>query len=352
MENGAWKVNESNVRVTEVSESEHVEKTTVECAVPSLSSEAALVVERMALRFGDSMTARSVGELRRLVDENTRPVVSPILSQTDVRVVTSSGEVPIRIYRPRDGDGLGIVQWMHGGGFTVGSLNQNDEYLRKLSVSTDTVVVSVDYRLAPEHPHPAAVDDCSAVWAWIAGKPEALDGVDVDRCILAGESAGGTLALVLAQIARDRELARPVAVVNFYGPPDMVVSNPECATGALTVDDCRFFWDQYTDETQRRDPYVNPAHGTGFEQLPPHYFAVPEVDVMRMTITGYADKLSEAGVDVRLRIHRGMMHGFATMTAELEPARILFADVSAYISAQLDVDVPSALSGGANPHVR
>ncbi|MGE2772971.1 alpha/beta hydrolase [Rhodococcus sp. 1.20] len=332
--------------MTEVPGSEHPEKATAGPPIPPLSSEAALVVERMAVRFGGSMTARSVGELRRLLDENTRPVVSPIHSQTDVLVLTPSGGVPIRIYRPRDGRGLGIVQWMHGGGFTVGSLAQNDEYLRKLSVATQAVVVSVDYRLAPEYPHPAALDDCLAVWAWIAGEPEALDGVDVGRCILAGESAGGTLALVLAQVARDRELASPTAVVNFYGPPDMVVSNPECATSALTVDDCHFFWDKYTDESQRQDPYVNPAHGTGFAQLPPHYFAVPEVDVMRETIEKYAKKLTEAGVDVKIDVYRGMMHGFATMTDELEPARALFDDVCAYVSARLDINASSGTSGG------
>ncbi|WP_236077788.1 alpha/beta hydrolase [Rhodococcus sp. P1Y] len=292
-------------------------------------------------RFGGAMSELSVVELRRLLDENTRPVVSPIHSQEDALVPTAEVDVPVRVYRPHGGEGLGVVQWMHGGGFTVGSLNQNDEYLRKLSVATNAVVVSVDYRLAPEHPHPAAMDDCAAVWKWIARGPDALDGVDVARCVLAGESAGGTMAMVLAHRAAERELKTPVAVVNIYGPPDMIVSNPECATGALTVEDCRFFWDMYSDPAQRTDPRVCPARAVRVDHLPPHYFAVPEVDVMRESIEKYAARLAAAGVDVRTRTYRGMMHGFATMTAELQPARVLFDDLSAYVRASLETESPS-----------
>ncbi|QHG82306.1 alpha/beta hydrolase [Rhodococcus rhodochrous] len=239
----------------------------------------------------------------------------------------------MRIYRPSDDPGLPVVQWMHSGGFAVGNLDQNEEYLRKLSNASRCVIVSVDYRLAPEHPCPAALDDCRSVWEWITSAPDELRSVDVTRAVIAGESAGGTLTFALAQQLHETGLPCPLAQISLYGTAVMEVTNPEYATALLSPEDCHWFWDMYVpDPTDRRSVQASPGLAGDLVGLPPAFVATAEVDPTRDGTEEYARRMQESGVPVELRRYDGMMHGFATMTAVLPAAEELFHEIVAYLS--------------------
>ncbi|KDE12217.1 alpha/beta hydrolase [Rhodococcus aetherivorans] len=290
-----------------------------------LSPEAQQVVDAAADRLGRPMHETPVDELRAALAAGAAPATTPIRHRVDVVVPSASGGVPVRIYRPSDEVGLPVVQWMHSGGYAVGNLDQNDEYLRKLSIAAGVVVVSVDYRLAPEHPHPAALDDCLTVWEWIKVRPRGLASADVDRAVLAGESAGGTLTFCLSQKLRDTGRSLPEAQVALYGTAAMRVTNPEHATVLLSPADCHWFWDMYVpDRAERDSPYISPGTADDLRGLPPAFVATAEIDPTRDGTEEYARRLQAAGVPVELHRYPGMMHGFATMTAALPPARDLF----------------------------
>ena len=140
----------------------------------------------------------------------------------------------------------------------------HDEYLRVLSNAARTVVVSVDYRLAPKHLFPAGFDDCVAAWSWLTATPTAITA-DTSRVAVAGDSAGGTLAFALALRARDEGMQLPRAVLAAYGTVEMRLSNPDLETALLTGAACEWFWDMYApDPASRSDVYCNVANATNF----------------------------------------------------------------------------------------
>lgn len=301
-----------------------------------LSPDAQRVVDASAARMAKPMHQTPVGELRALLAAGAIPATTPIHHREGVVVPSPAGGVPVRIYRPSGDVGLPVVQWMHSGGFAVGGLDQNEEYLRKLSIAAGVVLVSVDYRLAPENPYPAALDDCRSVWEWIKSWPGDLGTADVDRVALAGESAGGTLVFTLSQQLRDRGLPLPTAQVCLYGTGTMRITNPEHETVLLSPDDCHWFWDMYVPDRAARDsPYVDPGAAADLSGLPRAFVATAEIDPTRDGTEEYAYRLRAAGVPVELRRYEGMMHGFATMTAALAPAGDLFERIVDYLTRVL-----------------
>lgn len=299
----------------------------------SLSPEAQRVVDASAARMAKPMHETPVEDLRAALAAHAIPATTPIHHRPDSVVPSAGGGVPVRIYRPPDDPGLPVVQWMHSGGFAVGNLDQNEEYLRKLSIASQAVIVSVDYRLAPEHPCPAALDDCRSVWEWITSVPDELRSVDVTRVVIAGESAGGTLTFALAQQLREAGRPLPLAQISLYGTAVMEVTNPEYATALLSPEDCHRFWGMYVpDPTDRRSLQASPGLAGDLVGLPPAFVATAEVDPTRDGTEEYARRMQESGVPVELRRYDGTMHGFATMTAVLPAAEELFHRIVAYLS--------------------
>ncbi|MEU5843697.1 alpha/beta hydrolase [Rhodococcus sp. NPDC047139] len=298
-----------------------------------LSPEAQRVVDNSAARMAKAMHETPVAELRAALAANAVPVVTPIHHSRDVVVPSVDGGVRVRIYRPSDDPGLPVVQWMHSGGYVVGNLDQNEEYLRKLSIASQAVIVSVDYRLAPEHPCPAALDDCRRVWEWIKSAPDELRSVDVTRAVIAGESAGGALAFALSHQLRDAGLPLPAAQISLYGTAVMEVTNPEHATTLLSPEDCHWFWDMYVpDPADRNSLQASPGLAPDLEGLPPALVVTAEIDPTRDGTEEYARRMQEAGVPVELQRYDGMMHGFATMTAVLPAAKELFDRIVDYLT--------------------
>lgn len=301
-----------------------------------LSPDAQRVVDASAARMAKPMHLIPVGELRASLAAGAIPATTPIHHREDVVVPSPAGGVPVRVYRPSDDSGLPVVQWMHSGGFAVGGLDQNEEYLRRLSIAARVVVVSVDYRLAPENPYPAALDDCRAVWEWIRSGPCELGEADVDRAALAGESAGGSLVFALSRQLKDTGLPLPEAQVSLYGGATMEITNPEHETVLLSPDDCLWFWDMYAPEgVARNSPFVNPGVATDLSGLPRAFVATAEIDPTRDGTEEYARRMQAAGVPVQLQRFDGMMHGFATMLTVLDPAAELFERIVEYLSSVL-----------------
>ncbi|HEY2241670.1 MAG TPA: alpha/beta hydrolase [Streptosporangiaceae bacterium] len=222
------------------------------------------------------------------------------------------GDLPARLYRPAP-QPRPLVIYLHGGGFVLGSLASHDATCRRLARTAGVTVLALDYRLAPEHPGPAAVDDAALAFASAAENLTMLGG-DPDYGVgLAGDSAGGALAVLTA--VRLRDAGRPVApLLLAYPNADMTLSEPSVTAEGqgwgLETDDLRWFVEQWVpDPARRADPAVSPRHAdlTG---LPPAVVATAEHDPLRDEGEELARQLTAGGADVRYRPHPGLVHGF------------------------------------------
>jgi acetyl esterase len=243
----------------------------------------------------------------------------------DIAVPTQWGPVPVRLYRPL-GENLPCVIYFHGGGFVIGGLEgYNDPLCRRIARDAVCAVISVDYRLAPEHKYPAAVEDASAVLEW-AGREATGLGINPARIVTVGVSAGGTLATVSALRARDSGFAHPLAgqvllypVVDYHTPP--TPSYLDYAEGhLLTRADMIWFWEQYlSDPAQAGEPHAAPLRAASLEGLPPALIIAAGCDPLRDEAIAYSGLLTAAGVAVSLDAEPGLIHGFlAYPTARTE----------------------------------
>ncbi|SFC87175.1 acetyl esterase [Nocardioides terrae] len=248
-----------------------------------------------------------------LRDASLLPVLESV---RDVTVPGGAGDLAARVYRPRAGE-LPTIVFFHGGGWVIGDLDTHDLTCRTLARDADAVVVSVDYRLAPEHPFPAAVDDAEAATRWVAenaADPSAgLGGSAV--VAVGGDSAGGNLAAIVAQTFRDE--GRPLgAQLLLYPATDLVTEHASLVENAegyfLDAPSIAWFFEQYVGSADPTDPRLSPALGD-LAGLAPAVVAVAQFDPLRDAGTAYARDLEAAGVPVELHSFPGLIHGFADM---------------------------------------
>ncbi len=251
--------------------------------------------------------------LMALVDSG--PAVATI---TDRDIPGPRGPIPLRVYRPADGATLGdpppVLVWFHGGGWVLGNLETTDPVCRDLASGVPCVVVSVNYRHAPEDKWPAAADDCYAATAWVAENAGALD-VDPGRIAVGGQSAGANLAAVVALMARDRggpplifqSLNVPVTHYDFDS-----LSYQEKAEGyGLTRAAMEYYWNCYlAHPDDGMHPYASPLRADDVGGLPPAHVLTAEHDPLRDEGDAYATRLQGAGVAVTHGRYAGMIHGF------------------------------------------
>jgi acetyl esterase len=248
-----------------------------------------------------------------------------VLSRT---IPGAAGERPVRVYRPVDADGqrLPVLLWLHGGGFVTGDLDQADGDCRQLATRARLLVVSLDYRLAPEHPFPAAPEDAYAALCWIAEHARELGG-DPSCIAVGGDSAGGNLAAVVSLLARDRVGPRPRFQLLVYPVTDVTrfdrPSTLENASGYfLTRSAMMWFTAQYAPTPeQAANPHVSPLLAPDLRNLPPALVITAEHDPLRDEGEAFAERLREAGVPVTLSRYAGTVHGFFTMNAFLDVGR-------------------------------
>ncbi|HVE94302.1 MAG TPA: alpha/beta hydrolase [Acidimicrobiales bacterium] len=247
--------------------------------------------------------------------------VAASLSAEDLQIPGPAGEIPVRVYRHADSKPRPTVVFFHGGGWVIGSVHTHDSQARLLAEGAEAVVVSVDYRLAPEHPFPAALDDCTAATRWALGHAATLGGSPAVVAV-AGDSAGGNLAAAVA--LRLRESGAGLAAQLLIYP----VTDASCATRSyaenaegyfLEAATMRWFWSHYLgDAAATAESSVIEA--TDLRGLPPAIVVTAQYDPLRDEGVAYAKRLSEAGVDVTLVQCDGLIHGFFGMTEYVDLA--------------------------------
>lgn len=262
-------------------------------------------------------TDGGVEEARRRFREVPRREVHPEVRSEDRAIDGPGGPIPIRVYRPpgESATPSPVIVFIHGGGWSVGDLDTYDGMARRHVVGADAVVVSIDYRLAPEHPYPAAVDDAWAATQWVAENAEIL-GADPDRLVVAGDSAGGNLAAVVAQLARERGGPRIVFQLLWYPSTTFDTSLPSFTENAdapiLDIDGCKGCTRWYVDGVDLSDipPTLAPARAADLTGLPRAYIAVAGHDPLRDDGVRYAELLAAAGVPVDLDNAQTLVHGY------------------------------------------
>ncbi len=245
----------------------------------------------------------------------------PVGSVEERTIPAQGREIPARVYRP-DGEGpFGILMNFHGGGWVIGDLDTSDAVCRRMSSDADCLVVSVDYRLAPEHPYPAAADDAWAATCWAAEHARELGGSG--RLGVFGESAGGNLAAVVCQRARDRNGPDIHFQLLAYPVVDHDLSRPSYAENGegylLETETMGWFWDRYCpDPARRAEPDASPLLAGSLAGLPPAMVLTAQFDPLRDEGLAYAEALAAAGVPVEAVCFDGLVHDFLA-TAELFP---------------------------------
>ena len=268
----------------------------------------------------------------------TNPEPPELESAKPLSIPAPHGLIPARIYTPkqlRKKDGLApCLVFLHGGGFVIGNLDSHDVVCRKLAHEAELIVISVDYRLAPEHKFPAAPEDAIAATKWVADNAKQL-GVDATRIVVGGDSAGGNLAAVTA-IALRESGAKLAGQLLIYPSTDFRMNHPshrEPETSILlTHSVIKWFIDHYMGDADRNDWRASPARAK-LAGLPPAYVLVAGGDPLRDEGNEYAERLREAGVGVTYRFFPGQFHGFFTMGKLLDQANIAASEISAWLKA-------------------
>ena len=267
--------------------------------------------------MSEGTPAEARAAFRKLsVDARQAHQVVPVASVEEVAVPGPAGDLAARVYRPEESGPVPTVVLFHGGGWVVGDLDTHDNAARSICRDARAVVVSVDYRLAPEAPFPAAVDDAVAATAWVAEHLADLGGDD--RLAVAGDSAGGNLAAVVAQHARDTGGPAIAAQLLVYPAVDVLGEFPsraENGTGYfLDLPTMAWFMGHYAGGHDRLDdPRLSPLRARDLGGLPPAVVVTAEFDPLRDEGEAYAERLRESGVRVDVRRFEGMIHGFFDM---------------------------------------
>jgi acetyl esterase len=272
-----------------------------------------------------------------------------VVKVEDLVIPGSGGDLPIRVYTPSGDAPFPALLFFHGGGWVIGSVDGSDGTCRALANRIGCVVVSVEYRLAPEHTFPAAPDDCYDATKWVAENAAAI-GVDPDRIAVSGISAGGNLAAVVALMARDRggpAIVHQLLVVpatDYDFTRESYTSNGQGY--GLTRDAVAWFWDQYvSSEADRLHPYAAPMRAADLRDLPGATVITAEFDPLRDEGQAYAMRLGDAGVSVSYTNYAGMVHGSFSMFATLDIGRRALDQASAAVRAAVAVQ-PAVASGG------
>jgi len=272
-------------------------------------------------------------------------VKDDVASVTDRTIPGPGGDLPVRIYVPAtpapvvDGAGLPVLVWYHGGGWVIGDLETADGTVRAMANSAGAVVVSVDYRLAPEHPFPAAVDDAIAAVRWVADNAAEL-GVDPARLAVGGDSAGGNLAAVVAQQLRDSgpAIAFQLLVYPVTDAKLVLPSMDENAEGYfLEKATMEWFRAHYLGDGDRDDPRISPlaAADDALVGLAPALVITAEYDPLRDEGEAYGERLREAGVDTTVTRYDGVIHGFFSMRDMLPDGAAAIAEATAALRKAL-----------------
>ena len=305
-------------------------------SLAGLLADAELAAFVEGLRETPGPSARQLGpEAVREAQRKRVEARPPGPELASVKDLVVPGGVAARLYRPAV-EPSPLVVFVHGGMWTIGDLDSHDRVCRRLSVSAQVAVLAVDFRRAPEHPWPAAVEDVTRTVRWAFGHQTKLTGTD-RTLVIAGDSSGGNLAALACLRLRDEGGLLPTAQVLACPNTDLTLSQPsviEKATGwGLSADDVAWGAELWVpDPALRADPRVSPLHATDLSGLPPAVIVTAEHDPLRDEGDLYAARLAAAGVPVHHRCEPKMIHGFLTLDTvsptAAQAAERLFADIA------------------------
>lgn len=289
---------------------------------PTLDADIAKVLKKIAKFNPPPMAEVPVDQLRqgiRTVSDRIRP--SDIHDVSDIEIPTndSGRHIPARVYRPSDQSNLPALVFYHGGGWVLCDIETHDEVVRRIALAANCVVISVDYRLAPEHKYPAGADDAYQALCWVAGNAAKLN-IDVDKIGIAGDSAGGNLAAVTCLRARDeagpkiflQSLWYPVTNIHTLATESYEVMSEDYN---LKREDMAWLKSQYLESSDlAAQPSVSPLLSDKLSGLPPTYIMTANFDVLRDDGLLYAEALEAAGNRVTYECFPSLVHGFLNMS--------------------------------------
>jgi acetyl esterase len=287
----------------------------------------------------EEMTPQAMREAYAML--NATGSKAEMASVTDRTVPGPGGDIPVRVYVPTTEPGpRPVLVYFHGGGWVIGDLETHDSTVRALASGSGATVVSVDYRLAPEHPFPAPLDDCLAAVRWVADHGAEID-VDPARLAVAGDSAGGNLAAAVVLALRDTGPALRAQVL-VYPVTDGTLGEPSMDENGdgyfLTKATMAWFWDHYMGDRDRAtEPAASVLHAPdeALAGLPPALVVTAEFDPLRDEGEAYASRLAAAGVDVTTSRYDGMIHGFFSMGDFVPEGKAAIDEASEMLRAAL-----------------
>lgn len=251
----------------------------------------------------------------------------PIGKTEDRAIPGPAGDIPVRIYTPVAGGGTGpALVYFHGGGWVIGDLETHDALCRTLANEAGCKVIAVDYRLAPEHPFPAAIDDAYAAVKWVEANSSEI-GIDPNGIAVAGDSAGGNLAAAVclkAKAEKGPEIAFQLLIYPVTDAPRNTQSYKDFGEGHfLEAEGMDWFWNHYVlaGGADPADPYAAPLRAESLAGLPPAYVVTAGFDVLRDEGKAYAEALKKAGVEAEYVNYEGMIHGFFNLQGALDVSR-------------------------------
>jgi acetyl esterase len=307
----------------------------------TLQPEIEAQLARMAAAGSPPLERQSVAQARRIHVEGAAALAGPpaeVAAVDDRTIPGPAGALRVRVYTPHGEPPFPIVVWFHGGGWVVGTLDSYDTVCRALAAAVPAVVVAADYRLAPEHRYPAAVEDAYAATLWASRNAAGLGGTQ-QRLAVAGDSAGGNLAAVVALGARDRggpAIGFQLLVYPIIDVAMDTASYREHADGYyLTTAGMRWYWDHYLGGADGTAPDASPLRAAFFGALPPALVITAEHDVLRDEGEAYAARLRDAGVPAAVSRYPGMVHGFYRWRAVTPAADAAVQEAAAAVRAAL-----------------
>jgi acetyl esterase len=291
----------------------------------------------------ETLSAPEARELFLAAREVLAPDPPPVAEIRELSAPVPTGPVPLRLYRGATtirSENLPALVYFHGGGWVIGNLDTHDSLCRHLANAASCIVVSVDYRLAPEHKFPAAVEDCVAATTWVTKEAAAL-GINRERLAVGGDSAGGNLAAVVSLVARDRGSPRLRCQVLLYPAVECGMSHPSHDRFAegflLTQPTMKWFYEHYLrGPADVADWRASPLRAADLSGVAPALVLTAGNDLLSDEGEAYARRLQHAGVPVELRHFPDQIHGFLTMGKIAQVAQPALDDIAAALLATWD----------------
>jgi acetyl esterase len=299
-----------------------------------LDPEIQLMLETTGGSLPDVRT-QPLDAVRRIYDMSAGISTIELAEIRDMTIPGPGGDLPIRLYRPAGDGPKPALVYFHGGGWVIGSLASHDGACRRLAEVSGCVVVAVDYRLAPEHPFPAAFDDSYAATKWVVAEAASL-GIDRTRVGVAGDSAGANLAAAVALKARDEGGPALAVQVLIYPATRFDAETPSMIRNAegygLTTAAMRWFSAQYIpDPALRQSPLASVMNAKSVAGLPKALVVTAEFDPLCDEGEAYAERLHDAGVPVKAIRYDGTIHGFLRFNAEFRQTKALWNDLGVFL---------------------